>query len=83
MMVGDRFPTHKHFHTILALMGAHDPLLSCVHHAYATFLELAGTGNPLPLVCAVFGSAGASEDSYYDCSDGFASFFLHFLRAAA
>ena len=50
-MEGDPCPMHKHFHTILALMGAHDPLLSCVHHANATFLELAGTGNPLPLVC--------------------------------
>ena len=32
MMVGDPCPMHKHFHTILGLMDAQDPLLSYVHH---------------------------------------------------
>ena len=32
MMVGDPCPMHKYFHTILGLMDAQDPLLSCVHH---------------------------------------------------
>ena len=32
MMVGDPCPMHKYFHTILGLMDAHDPLLSCQHH---------------------------------------------------
>ena len=33
MLVGDPCPMHKHFHTILGLMDAQDPLLSCVYHA--------------------------------------------------
>ena len=32
MRVGDPCPMHKRFHTILGLMDAWDPLLSCVHH---------------------------------------------------
>ena len=31
-MVGDPCPMDKHFHTMLGLMDAQDPLLSCVHH---------------------------------------------------
>ena len=31
-MVGDPCPTYERFHTIIGLMDAHDPLLSCVHH---------------------------------------------------
>ena len=31
-MVGDPCPMHTHFHTILGLMDAQDPLLSCVLH---------------------------------------------------
>ena len=31
-MVADPCPMHNHFHTILGLMDARDPLLSCVHH---------------------------------------------------
>ena len=31
-MVDDPCPTHKHVHTVLGLMDAQDPLLSCKHH---------------------------------------------------
>ena len=32
MIMGDPCPMHKHFHTIMGLMDAQDPLLFCVHH---------------------------------------------------
>ena len=33
-MVGNPCPMQQHFHTILGLMDAQDPLLSCEHHCY-------------------------------------------------
>ena len=43
-MVGDPFPMHNYFHTIIGLTDAQDPLSSCVQHG----------GNHLPRPLHVF-----------------------------
>ena len=37
-MAGDPCPMHKHFHTILGVMDAQEPLLSCEHHTRTSVL---------------------------------------------
>ena len=71
-MVGDPRPTHKHFHTILGLMEAQDPLWSCEHHGrnHLPWLLRELTPSPRELTSKGDGSSRYNENynkrPYYD-----------------
>ena len=63
-MVGGPCPMHKHFHTVIGLMDAQDPLLCCVHHGRNHVSQLLRklTLNP-SILSRCFGEVGRRIDA--------------------